>query len=142
MAEARYWALSLTAPTCDARDELALVLSELLGNVATHAGGGEVTLTLAHTPEGLTGNLVHHQPPADEVPKIPTQIGTEITHLLDLDDPADDALIEALAEGGRGLFTIATFTAGALHTHQDAHSTTTQWTLDSCRCQPDTEATR
>ncbi|WP_344458279.1 ATP-binding protein [Actinocorallia aurantiaca] len=140
VAEARRWALSLTSPTCAARDELTLVLSELLGNVATHAGGGEVTLTLAHTPEGLTGNLVHHQPPTNETPEIPTQIGTEIAHLLGLDDQADDTLISALAEGGRGLFTVAALTAGSLHTHQDAHSTTTHWTLDSCHCQPGTEA--
>jgi len=132
VTEARRWALSLTSPTCAARDELALVLSELLGNVATHAGGGEVTLTVAHTPEGLTGNLVHHQPPTDEPPEIPTQIGAEIARLLD--DPADDTLISALAEGGRGLFTVAALTAGTLHTHQDAHSTTTRWTLDSCHC--------
>lgn len=141
VAEARHWALSLTAPTCAARDELPLVLSELLGNVAVHAGGGEVTLTLAHTPQGLTGTLIHHEPPTDKAPEIPTQIGTEISHLLDLDDPADDTLIEALAEGGRGLFTVATLTAGTLHTHQDAHSTTTRWTLDSCHCQPTPEAT-
>ena len=134
VAEARRWALSLTAPTCAARDELALVLSELLGNIATHADGGEITLTLSHTSDGLTGSLVHHQPPIGEPPEIPTQIDTEITRLRDLDAPPDDVLISSLAEGGRGLFTITDLTAGTTRTHQDAYSTTTQWTLGICQC--------
>lgn len=134
VGEARRWALSLTSTTCAARDELSLVLSELLGNVAVHADGGEVTITLAHSPAGLVGSLTHHQPPTADLPEIPTQIGNEISRLLDLDGPPDDEFISALADGGRGLFTIAALTARTTQTHRDAHSTTTRWTLDSCRC--------
>jgi len=133
VGDVQRWALSFLPEACLVRDDLVIVLGELLGNVVVHGGGGEVTVTLTHGGGELVGNLVHHRPPSLWVSEVPEEIGGEVAALLDSEE-ADDALIELLADGGRGLFCVAALTEDALQTHRYEERTVLRWVHRGCRC--------
>ncbi|GAB3651848.1 hypothetical protein GCM10027589_08930 [Actinocorallia lasiicapitis] len=126
-------AVALLAEGCAARDDLGLVLSELLGNIVIHGGGGRVSLSLFHGEGELLCRLVHHKIPATRGPAIPVAVAVEIAELLDV-EAADDELISALSDGGRGLFCASVVTNGSLRTQPFEHRTVQSWRHEECGC--------
>ncbi|ROO88098.1 hypothetical protein EDD29_5756 [Actinocorallia herbida] len=134
VADVQRWALSLLDDECGGRDDLAIVLGELVGNVVVHGGGGTITVILMHGRDGLVGSLIHHKPPISWEPQIPDAVGDEISALLEISMEIDDTLIEGLADGGRGLFCVAALTAGKLETYRNADCSVLRWIHSECRC--------
>ncbi|WP_460362907.1 ATP-binding protein [Actinocorallia lasiicapitis] len=136
VADILLWASTLIAEGCVPRDDLLIVVSELVGNIVEHGSNGGVTVTLSHSPEGLVASIVHHAPPPDDLPDIPRGIAAEINNLFALDDgePPDDELIAGLSENGRGLFTVAVLTGGSMKIAHDHDQTVLRWVHGDCRC--------
>jgi hypothetical protein len=132
--EARAWARSWLPETCAARDDLLTVLTELVANAAEHGGGGQATLVLLHTNEGVSGTLVHRSPPLTHQFDIPTASAEEFVQLSALNEEADDDLIGGLGESGRGLFVVNALCAQPARVTREAGCTVTRWRLEGCTC--------
>ncbi|GAA3237025.1 ATP-binding protein [Actinocorallia longicatena] len=135
VTDIRSWASALVAEGCIPRDDLLIVVSELVGNIVEHGNEGGITFTLSHSGEGLVASIVHHAPPPEDVPDIPLGIAAEIGGLFALgDERPDDGLIAGLSENGRGLFTVAVLTGGSMKISHDPDRTVLRWVHGDCRC--------
>jgi anti-sigma regulatory factor (Ser/Thr protein kinase) len=125
--DARRWVRRVVPEWCAAGDDFGLVVSELGANAATHGGGGFMTLTVVHGPDGLAGELVHHAEPIGNLPAV----FCELALTTGFEPPVVGA---TLSEGGRGLLLVANATGLHLTLSRGQTETSIGWLLNGCRC--------